>query len=496
MTQFVKFNSRQGVINANNNLVDFDIPPDAVYDLTKSYVNIMCSLEVSQFDLTGAVVANPTPNPYFITRSDLTTPAELFNIVFVKNYEFKNQQDGTLEYIRNVDVLTQHLNTYMFSEEEKKSVEYRQINRAMTRNNVLGGLNVELNGEGAVPSRNLNVFPVKLPLSQLGSMGLMSTYDSTKKGNTRLHLELNLDKLICRPVYFNDQNDGSGVNYPVNNFTDVDTITAGVAVSVTGLTITNTPKVKSDSPYFVGQKLVVTFSVGGGTDQLKQVVVTQIDFINTDNTPTAAATDLGKIKLTLDQPVVTLASGDVFTGKVDYCNYDNVPLKVERAELVLHRYNQTPAATGPVSFRTFTTEQFNAGGTTRLLKNFEVEPNAMNLLVLNPSNGPVCVNTGQTTYRISVDNIPTTDRVVPTVQSPLYNDKLVSGFVNMGKNLKSLVEFNKDITKVQEQPVQRLLTIIEPLAITNNIKLVQLDFEDSTGLNNINLYKQVLKQML
>lgn len=496
MTQFIKLNSRQGVINANNNLVDFDIAPDGVYDLTKSYVNIMCSIPIFQRDLNNALINNPTPNPYYITRSDCTTEAELFNIVFVKNYEFKNQQDGTLEYIRGVDVLMQQLNSYMFSEEEKKSVEYRQINRAMSRNNILGGLNVELNGEGSVTSRVLNPFPVKIPLSQLGSMGLMSMYDARKKGITRLHLELQLDKLSARPVYANSDNGGDGDNYPVNNFRGVDAITAAGALDVNTLLVTNIPKIKSDSPYFVGQKLIVTFRIGTGANQKVQRDITQIDFINNDNTPNAAAGDLGKIQLTFSQNIISLTGGQVFKADLDYSAYDNSQVNVERAELVLHKYNQPPASTGPVAFRTFTTEQFNANGANRLLKNFEVEPNAMNLMVLTPSNGPVSVNSGQTTYRISVDNIPTTDRVVPTVQSPLYNDKLVSGFVNMGKNLKSLVEFNKDITKEAEQPVQRLLTIIEPLPITNNIKLVQLDFEDGSGFNRVNLYKQVVKQML
>ena len=48
MSKFVKFNSRQGV-NQRNNLVDFNIPNDSsVYDLSKSYVDIVFNLEYAQ----------------------------------------------------------------------------------------------------------------------------------------------------------------------------------------------------------------------------------------------------------------------------------------------------------------------------------------------------------------------------------------------------------------------------------------------------------------
>ena len=48
LNKVVKISSNQGGrFTASNNLVDFDIPSDGVYDLSKSYVNLMCSVKFS-----------------------------------------------------------------------------------------------------------------------------------------------------------------------------------------------------------------------------------------------------------------------------------------------------------------------------------------------------------------------------------------------------------------------------------------------------------------
>ena len=45
MDKVIKINSRQGgPFSATNNLVDFDIAPDGTYDLTDSYINLVCRI--------------------------------------------------------------------------------------------------------------------------------------------------------------------------------------------------------------------------------------------------------------------------------------------------------------------------------------------------------------------------------------------------------------------------------------------------------------------
>lgn len=496
MSQFIKINSRQAVINARNNIVDFDLPDFGTYSFKDSYVNINCSIPIVE-DVAGTITDNDDTgiNPYTIIWNETGAESNtLYNIAFVKNCMMKTKKQD-LEFIRDVHILQMALNEFTLTQEQKYSMDYRRIANVFDRSLVKGGLNCELHGEGSIISREVE-FPVKIPLSQLFSLGRLTAFDADKHGSVRVRLELNLDKLIARPVVSNSANDGSGTNVPSNNFSVAEDILATADnQAVNKIVIESIPKTKEDSPYWVGQKLIVDFD-NDGTPGKTASRVSQIEFINEDNTTSPSVNDLGKIRLTFESNLTTLATtGHVMDNiAINYCQYLDSTIEVESCEMVLARVSGSMPAN--INYRTFTTEQYNAQGNTNFKRIFEVEPNAMNLLVLQPS--PLITNNeSMTDYRISVDNVPTTDRQVKK-HTALYYDKLVSGLGNMGLPLQNLLETNETVDSQavnKATKANELLVIAEPLPLTDNMKLVQLEFTDPYGVNKINIYKQVVKEL-
>lgn len=496
MSKFIKINSRQSVINARNNVVDFDTPPFGTYSLKDSYVNINCSIPILESVNSGITNNDDTGiNPYRIIWNEPGAQQNsLYNIAFVKNCMMKTKKQD-LEFIRDVHILQMALNELTLTQEQKYSMDYRRIANVFDRSLVQGGLNCELHGEGSIMSREVE-FPVKIPLSQLFSLGRLTAFDADKHGSVRVRLELNLDKLEAQPVVYNSANDGSGTDTPTNLFVGADDITATANnQTVNQLVITDIPKTKEDSPYWVGQKLIVDFDNNGNPGKTA-ARISEIEFINADNTSSPSVADLGKIRLTFESNLTTLTTtGHVMNNVViNYCQYQDSTIEVESCEMVLARVSGSMPAN--ITYRTFTTEQYNAGGNTNFKRLFEVEPNAMNLLVLQPKP-LVSNNETMTDYRISVDNIPTTDRQVKK-HTPLYYDKMVSGLGNMGLPLQNLLETNETVDSqnpTKDTLYNQLLVIAEPLPLTDNMKLVQLEFTDASGVNKLNIYKQVVRQL-
>ena len=60
LNKVIKISSNQGGrFTASNNLVDWDIPNDGVYDLSKSYVNLMCSVNSVDSDGGNSAIFVP-----------------------------------------------------------------------------------------------------------------------------------------------------------------------------------------------------------------------------------------------------------------------------------------------------------------------------------------------------------------------------------------------------------------------------------------------------
>lgn len=281
MDKVIKLNSKQGGgFTATNNLVDFDIPPDGAYDLSRSYVNLVCNVtdpalgDWGEPQAAAAVNTNLLTN-YLVKYADIAaTPSvpvmrpqiewidadrlSLYNAALVKNCSMDTERQGSLEDIRRVDVLRQNLNEYVLTEEQKRSLEYSSIRQLADVNKQVSSLFTEVNSTGDVRSRALTTrIPIKL--NQLFELGNVAKFPADKMGKVRMHLELNLDKI--RVAYYSnfpqfssfqalvDTNNPPQYYGPKYYYTDDRYITpAGNVDSLTSYTVLN-----HEFPFYVGQ---------------------------------------------------------------------------------------------------------------------------------------------------------------------------------------------------------------------------------------------------
>lgn len=466
-SRFVKINSRQGgPFTVRQNLVDFDIPADGVYNLKNSFVNLIFNVDIVE-ETPGADDTSEVGiyNAYVFYYGTNTT--EVSNSVLVKNCMLNTRKNGIIENVRRNDVLKETLEYFTKSEEQDDSEQYYQNKTELNNNAVVVGQMAELHGYGNIKSVQ-RPFPVRIDMSTLFELGNVQMFPTDKTGIVRVHLELNLDNLQL-------------VEATELSIEDFENIEAGDPknIIVADKDIYN----PLNNEFYVGQKLEVVYDLSG-TSTTKKRVITSIDF-NED----------GFLRLTLDSQLED-ASTELTDIQVSKVGFESATVSVVNAEIVLEKVMNATNVPSVINYRTFTTEEAVYSGSS-LKRIFEVEPEAVNLLVValdQSSNVPVPLNFADSGYRIAVDNQLTTNRdVLPF--TTLYKDRLIMTFLNMGKVLRNLLNVVKKVDKPtinNPNDLEQAFMIAQPLPETQKIKLVQVETNNSTSQNlNLYLFKQV-----
>ena len=182
-----------------------------------------------------------------------------------------------------------------------------------------------------------------------------------------------------------------------------------------------------DSPYWVGQRIRVSATAGGGraggaiTNQKR--TITNIEFLKT-----TAGGGEGQITITLDEPlqngqgvltggetyIATIADGDdgVHTFSCDY------------GELVLTKISTPQKGTDTITYTEFTTEEHNANGVQNFQRQFTIEPECVNVFIMK--NEDIISKRGDiVNWRLRLNNEDLTNRPV------LYNSALSLDRINM-----------------------------------------------------------------
>jgi len=331
MDKIIKFNSIQGgPFTATQNLVDFHVPiqDDDVYDLSKSYLNV-----ISEIVTTGTNTFN-VYNVFVIPGTDADPQVySPYNSSLIKNVNISCAKYGRLADVRRVDILSQTLNNYLLTEEEKKSGEYASINNGRNHKALYSSPWREMRSDGTILSRNID-HAIKIPLRQLDGIGDVKDLCG-KVGNLDLHFELNVDNF--HPTFYQ----GTGTRHgALNEFgqqanTVFNNYTPGSIKAWTTLTTTALFDTLDDSPYFVGQQLSLTATSGGtGPPAVATVLfqVTGIEWLRTTN-----GTDIaGALKLTVTGLPASTNGDNTFTGiTCDGVSPTDVNLVFKSVELVL-----------------------------------------------------------------------------------------------------------------------------------------------------------------
>ncbi len=487
MDKFLKINSVQGGdFTSSQNLVDFVIPSSmGVVNLKDSYLNLNTKINVTETDTTGGEGIYSVGLKWKL-EGGATVQPKFVNAALVKNCHVRSDQRGQIENLRRVDQYRQLVSTYARSERETACNSYIDASQYINPvNKNRFPIFREINKTGGLKSRNLDIAPIQISLADLfGFADAAPECDLSKLGTLRFHFELNRDRMES-VVRMTDPT----TEWPSENLKVMDDITAdGAANEVT----TKTKFTNLDlSPFWVGQAVVInaTHTDGGGDNITDHRAV--IDNITWDKD------NAGVLKISFTESWGNLAVGKTYSD-ISIVPYDTVTSEVEVnfAELVIKRVGN-PVGLDEIRFDTFSTEETNGLGLTSFQNQYQIEPDAKNVVIAFPDDGTDLISSNQdiNSFRLRLNNLDMTDRPV-VYESPLYFDRLNMTFGNMGSRLKLLSEnMGQDTTtwtSVYDNAATQTTVIANPLFQSEREKYLQVNIDASgNGVKKLSIFKQL-----
>mgnify|MGYP003647322531 CR=1 FL=1 len=475
MDKVIKINSVEGGPFTNTqNICQFNIPAGAVYDLEDSYINLNTKIDVVE---AGKPSVNIMDLQWVTTNAD---KPHFQNVAVVKNCRMSCDRKGRIEDIRRVDILKQNLATYSKSQREVFAESF------LASNQIIDPLNTQhktiyrdINKTGNIPSRDVNILPIQIKLSDLFDFCHTREFDTSKAGQARINLELNIEKLeTVQNGLASDWSDSELTQFEDINIADANEL-------VTKVKIENL----NESPYYVSQKLSIT-STPAAT--VSEVVITNIEWDKENG---------GVLKLTFDEAWGAAGMTAYTDITVDTVDITSASFSIDSAEIVLKTV-ASPQGIDEINYDTFSTEQTNGNGLTSFQHQYQVEPEATNVIIMFPTSnarGDLISNNNEIdSWRLRLNNDDLTDRSVEQ-NSPLSYDRKAMTFANMGSKLKNLQQNNgspseTDWDNVYNRAANSTTIITNPLVQTQNEKLLQVNIESSgagSGVDKLILFKQL-----
>jgi hypothetical protein len=258
---------------------------------------------------------------------------------------------------------------------------------------------------------------------------------------------------------------------------------------VTSLVVTQKVPTLNVSPFYVGQKLEVSGDNNGVAITPTNAVIKSI-----------SRTSAGVMTLTFENSIVTLATtGHVFNNiEVDVVAFASATVEFSFAEIALKRV-MNPMGMDEIDYSTFSTDESNGNSLTSYQRQFQVEPEAVNVLVMFPSpfDDLLSVNNDVNSFRFRINNHDATDRDV-SKDSPLYYDRLGMTLGNMGERLRGLAQNAgtpseiSDWDSVYEKAGAKITVLANPLPQTMNEKNLQVNISaGGSGVQKLALFKEL-----
>lgn len=503
MDKIIKLQSIQGSgFDANKKLCDFDIPSGAVYDLSSSYINLVANIT------TDDGGANGGQGIYELTTGfdgkDNVTPT----VGLIKNASLRSAAAGEICNVRKVDTLQTSLYTHKKSFEMKEGDEFKGMNNTISKSRVRHSPFSELNLDGTTKSKYVD-HHIQIPLKELFNYCDYPEFDCNRHGAAKLALELQTD-LFSVGISSNDADMAFQNRNGLADFTAA----AGTTTFFTKYTFRSL----AESPYYVGQKIILNFVnqgaglTDGNGNQTK--VITGIDYIQ-DGTA-----NQGKLNLTLDSAITTSnagaanvpKNGDVYTVITKYnpfiANGGTITNTFSSASLVLSVVGSPQGLDSkPRPYQTYSTEEYNGSGAG--INNHQhavsIEPNCSGVYIAYPNS--VLSNNAQitsaTSIRLRHNDMDLTNRPVP-FDSPLAYERLMMTMGNSGYKINAInpnVASSADNISSQAayEGAASLKTVLaaSPLSPMNEYSQLQINHEGiqagGAGLARVAVYKELQK---
>jgi hypothetical protein len=457
--------------------------------MSQCFVQLICRLNTASTEVHNMVVVNSNGS------------ISIKNVEMIRNCNISGDKCGSLENITRVNVLQSNLMEMTKSTSEK----FCQINTLYQPRDYQEGMLlspfVEMHKEGSDVSVYRDVY-LRIPLSQLFSLGSLTALDTSKTGTLRIHVELeNLSYLtVIESALFK------------NPLSLLQSAMENIGTTETSNLITTLPYVSLDqSPFFVGQKLSLTYAGAvPPAPQGEDVFITAIsrDPVSSILTLTTTGTFVSLTDITVIETLEVLP----------------VTLQVATANLGICEVMGGSMPGDVLEYTTFTSEQYSNNART-LDKVFEVEASAINaMLMFNDNTSNMISHQDKVeSYRMRIDQSDVYDRDIfvnyndtgVLTHDPLHYDSINRTMLNTGLPLKNLTFLNmvRDKTTIFQSRTRNDLTLPErfdnkdlaqlilacPLVMTPMSKKLQftVNTKDANDfiINGVILFKQVVRSV-
>ena len=501
MNRYSLLNSHEaGAFTNTNRHINFTIPGNGVYDLSQCFIQLVCRLVTDSTEVHNMVLRN--------SGSFKITPK---NIDLIRNCWLSGSKVGALENVNRVNVLQSNLLEMTKSTSEKMCMidtiyQVRDFQEGMLMSNF-----VEMHKDGSIASSYRDAY-LRVPLSQLFSLGSLQALDLSKTGDLMVHIELeDLSYVSFEEVklFKSPALAGEGVMELVtSNTNQITTKLFDAGTNPDGIKYESLEQ----SPYFVGQSLLLT-TIPALTPSPQPVTVIAIVHNVVEKTLT----------LTLDyvfnvtDPVVTFSSVRVAENSEEL----PVTLSIANANLGVCELMGAKVGGGDIlEYTTFTSEQYSNNANS-LEKIFEVEGSCVNAMLFfnNNTSNLISRNDKVNDYRMRIGDSTgqkdVYDRQIKVnylnggviCHDPLHYDAINRTFANAAIGIKNMTFLNmlrdNSINSVSNSsryadPEKTILMLCTPLPLSQSSKTLQFSVTTKSDLDtiqNVILYKQVVRNV-
>ncbi len=464
MENVLKLPSQQSLFDAKNRLVDLVIPANSgVYDLSQSYVAIDCSVTGLELDLTeagdGALVVGGTPVAAADAVADVrlglkhnATAATIYDntsvpvSALVRNASMFSAARGKVEDIRRSDVLRATMKAYTDDIEDIEARALGGLAHQAKSNPWASGAFAQLVGIGATSSGYKN-HELRIMLKDVFNIGAVEEWDSAKMGDTKIHLELNLNLVELQQVlgaadaawarYYHNQNPGttptpSGpANITYKQASTLTFVNGAAAATSTSIEMAAEYASLEDSPFWTNQMVKVTTTITGGatstpaivpaTASVKYAVIKSISW------------DKDTRKITLEFGGVVLSTGVISVanaviardveGMTVTAASKTAALAFETVELTAVKRTDMDSGSDQVQYTQFMTQSDQFTNASTLNRSYFVPAQTQTAYIVLPSQAGGdfssilgCARVGE--YRFTVNGESVTNRAVPYMTTP------------------------------------------------------------------------------
>ena len=460
MENIIRLPSQQSKFDVKNRLVDLVIPSNSgVYDLSQCYIAIDTTVAGIELDLTQAGDGRLPRTAGYVeateavanTKMGLKHQASVVSIyddvaipvsALVKNASMFCASKGKIEDIRRVDVLRATMNAYLKDIEDIQCDAIGGLSPQAKQNPWGSGRYAQLVGVGDTSS-NYASHEIRIFLKDIFNTGAVQEYDSAKMGDTKIHLELNLDRTQLKQVlgstpnvwdrYYHNQQVGT-ISYPADvKYKTAETVTiANGTASLSESSILMKAEYASldDSPFYNNQMVKVTTTYGGTGTQASQyptnaeerwAVIKSISW------------DKDTRKITLEFGGEVLASGAVTVADVtvdrDVEGMDATTqslsnaLSFETVELTAVRRTDMEQGADTIQYTQFMTQSDQFTNSSTLNRSYYLPAQTQTAFIILPSKEGSdfsdilgCARVGS--YRFTLNGESVTNRAVPYMAVP------------------------------------------------------------------------------